>query len=205
MRPPEASSPIVGVLALQGDFPAHERALATRGIACRRVTRRGHLTGLDALVLPGGESSVMLKLGNDAGLLDPLRDVIAGGLPVLATCAGLILLAREVRLPPQASLGLLDVVVDRNGYGRQVHSGVFRLHGQRGFPDCSGVFIRAPRVVGVGPGVEVLAKRDSDPCLFRAGAVLASCFHPELDDGHPVHDLFLAGLGAAARCNGALA
>jgi 5'-phosphate synthase pdxT subunit len=205
MRPPQASSPVVGVLALQGDFPAHERALAARGIACRRVTRQGQLAGLDALVLPGGESSVMLKLGREARLLDSLREAIAGGLPVLATCAGLILLAREVRQPPQQSLGLLDVVVARNGYGRQVHSGVYPLHGRSGFPDCTGVFIRAPRVVEVGPRVEVLATRDSDPCLFRAGAILAACFHPELDDGHPVHDLFLTSLGVAARCGGASA
>ncbi|MEZ5987722.1 MAG: pyridoxal 5'-phosphate synthase glutaminase subunit PdxT [Planctomycetota bacterium] len=185
----------IGLLALQGDFPSHEEVLAARGQGTRRVTRPDHLEGLTGLVLPGGESTTMLRLLHSEGMLAPLRRCLDTGLPVLATCAGLILLAREVHSPDQESLGVLDLAVDRNGYGRQVHSGVHPLSGRNGFPDCEGVFIRAPRIRATGPGLEVLATWAGDPALVRRGPILAATFHPELSDAHPAMDLFLHLVG----------
>ena len=201
----------VGVLALQGDFAAHLEALssswasitsqATAGsdlagqdMQLLPVRRAAEFEDLDALILPGGESSVMLRLLRLEGLVEGLRELILGGCPTLATCAGLILLAREVQDPSAESLDLLDICVSRNGYGRQVHSGQFALRGEGGFPDCTGIFIRAPRVTRVGPGIEILCRRDGDPVLLRKDAILAACFHPELETAHPVIDLFVRGL-----------
>lgn len=184
----------MGLLAIQGDFPSHERVLASRQIPHVRVTRPEHLEGLSGIILPGGESSVMLKLLIEEGLLEPLAERIQQGLPTLATCAGMILLAREVHSPTQRSLGLLDISVQRNGYGRQIHSGVHRVTGHEGFPDCEGVFIRAPRVEPPGVNVEILGTLGPDPVLVRQGQILAAAFHPELSDTHPVIDLFLHGI-----------
>lgn len=181
----------IGILALQGDFPAHASALARRGVPARLVRRPQQLTGLCGLVLPGGESSVMWKLAESESLLPALERAAHDGLPVLATCAGLILLAREVTRPTQPSLGLLDVTVERNGYGRQIHSGVHRLEGASGFPDCEGVFIRAPRIVSAGSGTTVLARWNDDAVLVREGHLIGACFHPELSEAHPALDLFL--------------
>lgn len=183
--------PCIGLLALQGDYPSHERVLDERRIMHVRVTRPEHLEGLSGLILPGGESSVMLKLLEEEGLLQPLRARIVEGLPTLATCAGMILLAHEVTCPQQASLDLLDIAVERNGYGRQIHSGVHPVQGCNGFPDSEGVFIRAPRVDEPGSGVEVLGRHQGDPALIRQGRILAAAFHPELSHSHPVIDLFL--------------
>lgn len=185
---------MVGVLALQGDFAAHRRALEARGLATREVRRPADLEGLSGLTLPGGESTTMLKLLAELGLEAPMQEAIARGLPVLATCAGVILLAREVQNPPQPSLGLLDVTVVRNAYGRQLASTVTTLEVTA--PDelpaeaLEGVFIRAPRLVRVGDGVKVLARRGEDPVLVRQGAILAATFHPELSPQSPVLDLF---------------
>ncbi len=190
----------VGVLALQGDFEAHRRALSARGVATSEVRIAADLGGIAGLVLPGGESTTMLKLMDEGGLTAPLAAAVAAGLPVLATCAGVILLAREVRHPAQRSLGLLDLVVDRNAYGRQIDSTVAQLHvtapEELGASDMEGVFIRAPRVTSVGAGVRVLARRDEDPVLLRQGNVLAATFHPELTEGSPVVDLFVRTLHA---------
>jgi 5'-phosphate synthase pdxT subunit len=192
----------VGVLALQGDFEAHARALATRGVSAIEVRTAGDLDGVHGLVLPGGESTTMLKLMEGSELGERLSELVRGGLPVLATCAGVILLAREVRHPVQRSLGLLDAVVERNGYGRQVDSAVVPLEvcepGELGAERLEGVFIRAPRVRGLGRGVRVLARRGEDPVLLRQGSVLAATFHPELSAASPVIDLFVRRVRSGA-------
>lgn len=185
-RDEPAGAPIVGVLALQGDFAEHEAALRAFGLRCRRVRRAADFDGIAGLVLPGGESTTMLKLLDVEGLWQPLANVLASGLPVLATCAGLILLAERVENPAQRSFGLLPLTVVRNGYGRQYHSGTFVLRSDVLPPGTEGTFIRAPRITHVGPGCEVLAWRDGDPVLVRRGPILAACFHPELAPRHPV-------------------
>jgi 5'-phosphate synthase pdxT subunit len=185
----------VGVLALQGDFPTHRERLEQRGIEVREVRVAADLQGLSGLVLPGGESTTMLRLLEAEGLYDPLLATIREDLPVLATCAGLILLAETVTRPVQRSLAVLRVAVERNSYGRQLASGIHPLRGSGGFPDCRGAFIRAPRITRVGAGVEVLASRDGDPVLVRQGPILASTFHPEMDAGHPAHELWVRSLG----------
>lgn len=169
-----------GVLALQGDFARHAQALQRAGWTTREVRVPRDLDGLAGIALPGGESTTMLNLLDRNQLFGPLREFCGSGVPVLATCAGLILLAREVRAPEQRSFGLLDVTVARNGYGRQIHSGTFALEGPGVPAGATGVFIRAPRILRVGPGVEVLARRGDDPVLVRQGPILAACFHPEL-------------------------
>jgi 5'-phosphate synthase pdxT subunit len=133
----------------------------------------------------------MLKLLALQGLEEPLTAMLRAATPTLATCAGLILCAREVLAPRQRSFGVLDVQVVRNGYGRQIRSGTYPLAAGPGLPaDLHGVFIRAPRITAVGAGCEVLATRDGDPVLVRQGAVLGTCFHPEMEVGHPVTGLF---------------
>jgi len=184
--------PLVGVLALQGDFADHQAALAAVGLRSRQVKAPAHLRGVDALVLPGGESTTMLKLLEVEGLWGPLGAALHSGLPVLATCAGMILLARHVENPVQRSYGLLPLTVVRNGYGRQCRSGTFALQVESAeLPrQLGGTFIRAPRVTAVHGPCEVLARRDGDPVLVRQGAILAAGFHPELVAGHPVTALF---------------
>jgi len=178
----------VGVLALQGGFDAHARAVATLGHAPVLVRSVRDLSGVRALVLPGGESSVMLDLlGRDPMLEHALIELVEGGAPVLATCAGLILIAARVRGPEQRSLGLLDVEVRRNARGRQIHSsetvddaGVLPL-----------VLIRAPRISNVGDSVQVLATLGGEPVLVRQGRVVGATFHPELTRDLSVHALVL--------------
>ncbi|HVN75789.1 MAG TPA: pyridoxal 5'-phosphate synthase glutaminase subunit PdxT [Thermoanaerobaculaceae bacterium] len=186
----------VGVLALQGDFEAHRQALAAGGAESREIRVRSDLDDpVSGLVLPGGESTTMLKLMEGTGLDARLAELVGGGVPVLATCAGVILIAREVHHPEQRSLGLLDVRVERNAYGRQIDSAVVDLEVADpeglGAAALEGVFIRAPRVTGVGTGVRVLARRGGDPVLLRQGKVLAATFHPELTADSPVIKLFL--------------
>ena len=195
----------VGVLALQGASQRHAEALAALGAAPVEVRTPDDLHGVEALVLPGGESTTMSKLLDLAGLFDPLADRLAAGMPVLGTCAGLILLSRRILdgRPDQRSFGVLDVDVRRNAFGRQVDSfeadlDVDGLPGGR-FP---AVFIRAPVVERVGAGVEVLATiaapgggaggADPVPVLCRQGPVLAAAFHPELSEDLRLHQLFLA-------------
>jgi pyridoxal 5'-phosphate synthase pdxT subunit len=188
----------VGVLALQGDFEAHARALAAHHVAAVEVRTPDDLAGVAGLVLPGGESTTMWTLMKEDGLAERLVEVVRGGLPVLATCAGVILAAREVRSPEQPSLNLLDAVVERNAYGRQVDSAVVSLAvcapEELGAREMEGVFIRAPRVLEVGPEVRVLARRGQDPVLVRQDSLLAATFHPELSPASPVIDLFVRGL-----------
>jgi 5'-phosphate synthase pdxT subunit len=191
----------VGVLALQGDFSAHRAALSARGVGAVEVRSSGELGGLAGIVFPGGESTTMLHMLRRSSLGEDLARLVAGGLPVLATCAGMILLAREVRGPAQESLGLLDVVVERNAYGRQSESAVVPLVVEEtswvGTEGLEGVFIRAPRVVALGPDVSVLARRGDDPVLVRQNRILAATFHPELSVGSPVVDRFVGMCGGA--------
>ena len=180
-----------GVLALQGDFASHHRALGRIGIATIPVRKPADLARADALVLPGGESTAMLHgLARD-GLEEPLRDYLHSGRPVLGTCAGAILLARRVTNPPQRSFDVLDIDVERNAYGTQVDSFTASLDAPGTLAGVCGVFVRAPRIRRVGPGVEVLARHAGDPVLVRDGAVWAATFHPELTDDDRVLRLWL--------------
>ena len=188
------------MLALQGDFAAHEAALRRHGFATRQVRTPGGLGGLDGIVLPGGESTTMLRLLRVEGLWGPLGAALRSGVPVFATCAGMILLAERIDAPaPQGAClqgyGLLPISVVRNGYGRQFHSGSFALESDVLPAGTTGTFIRAPRVTEAG-GVEVLARRDGDAVLVRHGHFLAACFHPELQREHPVIAMFAAMVDA---------
>jgi 5'-phosphate synthase pdxT subunit len=177
----------VGVLALQGDFALHEQALARLDVPVRRVRRPAELAGCRALIMPGGESTTMSRLLDSSGLRGPLRE-FAQRHPVLGTCAGLILLARE--LEPEVgghhhgveTLGLLDIKVLRNGYGRQVDSFQADLMIPGDPEPFHGVFIRAPRVVEIGPDVEVIARHGDEAVAVRQGRILGVTFHPELTD-----------------------
>ena len=181
----------VGVLALQGDFAAHARVLERLGATPAFVRKPADLAALDALVLPGGESTTMLNgLARD-GLEAPVRDFVASGRRVLGTCAGVILLARNVTHPAQRSFAALDVDVERNAYGTQLDSFADVVDPGGAFPDLPTVFIRAPRITRVGPAVEVLARVAGHPVLVRAGAVWGATFHPELADDDRVHRAWL--------------
>ncbi|MFZ5787786.1 MAG: pyridoxal 5'-phosphate synthase glutaminase subunit PdxT [Acidobacteriota bacterium] len=192
----------VAVLALQGDYEAHARALAAHGRAAVEARAVADLEDVSGVVLPGGESTTMLTLMAGTGIEERIAALVAAGVPVFATCAGVILLAREVFNPPQRSLGVLDVAVERNGYGRQVDSTVADLHvvsrGELGAERLEGVFIRAPRIRSYGAAVEVLARRGADPVLVRQRNLLAATFHPELSPGSPVNALFARMVGGRA-------
>jgi 5'-phosphate synthase pdxT subunit len=184
----------VGVLALQGAFREHREVLDALGVDTVEVRVPQQLDALDALILPGGESTTMSRLLHTSGLRAPLGERLADGLPVFGTCAGMILLAVDVAdgRPDQQSFGLIDVTVRRNAYGRQLASfeaplAVTGLAG-REFP---GVFIRAPRIERAGPGVEVLAEHDGHPVLARQGAAVVASFHPELSGDLRLHEWFL--------------
>lgn len=184
----------VGILAIQGAVGLHADALEGCGGASVEVRTAGQLAGVDGLIMPGGESTTMSMLLERTGLFDPLAQRIEAGLPVFGTCAGMILLADGVRggRDDQRSLGAIDIDVERNGYGRQRESfeaPVDLGDGQDPFP---GVFIRAPRVLRAGPGVEVLAELDGTPVLARSGSVMVSSFHPELSGDLRLHQRFLA-------------
>ncbi len=204
--------PLVGVLALQGDVREHVAALADVGCRSRLVKRVGDLAGVDGLVLPGGESTTLSMLLESTGLFDAVAGLLGDGLPVLGTCAGLVLLASEVLdgRPDQRCFGALAAVVRRNGYGRQQQSFEAEVGLGVGFGDGFGdgpadlpaalpaVFIRAPVIVSVGDEVDVLASLEGVPVLVRQGPVLASAFHPELTADRRVHGLFAGMCGAGA-------
>jgi 5'-phosphate synthase pdxT subunit len=196
------TTPTVGVLALQGAFARHVAALARAGADAREVRTPAELEACDALVLPGGETTTISKLLAANDLVDPLRRRLAAGLPVLGTCAGMILLAREIRdgRPDQLCFGAVDIAVRRNAYGRQVDSfeADLDLAGFDG-PPFRAVFIRAPVVEAVGPGVEVLATVDGSPVLVRQGPVTLASFHPELTEDPRIHAAFTAAVPAAGR------
>jgi len=180
----------VGVLALQGDFEAHARALAKAGAEAVQVRSAEDLKKVDGLVIPGGESTTMLKLLEEEKLLDPLRE-FGRERPIFGTCAGAILLAKNVANPPQPSLGLMDMEVERNAYGRQLDSRIARLHPKGMDADLEAVFIRAPIIRKVGKEAKVLASYEGDPVLVEQGRHLAATFHPELTDDSRVHLMFL--------------
>jgi pyridoxal 5'-phosphate synthase pdxT subunit len=184
---------LVGVLALQGAFVAHQRALESVGATTRQVRQPGDLDGIDALVMPGGESTTMSKLLTTSGLFDGIKALLSDGLPVFGTCAGMILLASEVLdgRPDQLSFGAIDVSVQRNGYGRQVDSFETDLDVVGFDLPFHAVFIRAPKVVGIGTNVEVLAEYDGVPVVARQGHVMVASFHPELTGDARLHARFL--------------
>lgn len=185
-------SPRIGVLALQGSFALHRASLKRLGVEVSEVRKASQLDGLDGLVLPGGESSTMLKFLLEEGMYDPLREFRESGGALYGTCAGAILLARTVENPTQRSLGLLDLSIRRNGYGRQIDSHISTVAcPELGEPELPVVMIRAPVIADRGPGVQVLASHRGQPVLVREGRVLASTFHPELTDDLRVHSYFV--------------
>ena len=182
----------VAVLALQGDFEAHRRKLAEMGIPSFEVRRPEEVEDAAGLILPGGESTTIWKFFESAPWEEAIRRFAASGRPVLGTCAGAILLARDVTNPAHKGMGLLDVSVERNAYGRQADSFVGRVEAPALGGDLPGVFIRAPKIRSVGAGVEVVATLDGEPVLVRQGNVAAATFHPELTDDDRVHRMALA-------------
>ena len=185
-----ATQPTIGVLALQGDFAAHMRALERAGARPVEVRSQQDLASLDGLVIPGGESTTMLKLLGEEQLFEPLRE-FGRSKPVFGTCAGAILLAREVLHPKQASLELMDLTVERNGYGRQIDSRIasIRIAGEP--QPLEAVFIRAPIIRRVGPKGRVLATYRGDPVLVEEGIHPVATFHPELTGDARVHRQFV--------------
>jgi 5'-phosphate synthase pdxT subunit len=179
----------VGVLALQGDFAAHRLRLEELGAEVVEVRKPEQLDQVDGLVIPGGESSTFLKLLGEYGF-QRLNDFVHSK-PVFGTCAGSILLAKDVENPSQQGLNAIDITVRRNAYGRQIDSAILTLDTKLGPEPLEQVYIRAPRIERVGPGVEVLAERDGHAVLVRQGKVMASTFHPELSDDPRVHAEFL--------------
>ena len=184
------SSPRIGVLAIQGDYASHADALAEAGAEPVEVRKPEQLAGLDGIILPGGESTTVLRFLEKQDFFEALQQFCQQK-PVFGTCAGAILLARNVVNPPQRSLGLLDAVVERNAYGRQIDSTILTAETELPGGPLEMVFIRAPKIVEAGPNVEVLALRDGSPVLVRQGHLLAATFHPELSDDRRVHQLFV--------------
>jgi pyridoxal 5'-phosphate synthase pdxT subunit len=184
--------PLVGVLALQGGFEAHERVLARLGAGVREVRVTEDLEGLDGLVIPGGESTTMSLGIAREGMAEPLRERVLGGLPVLGSCAGLIMLDRD-------HLDVMDIRARRNAFGRQLHSfeADIDVAGLPGGP-LRAIFIRAPWIEAHGPGVEILAEVDGHPVAARQGSLLAVAFHGELGDDDRVHEMFLERVRTAA-------
>jgi pyridoxal 5'-phosphate synthase pdxT subunit len=180
----------IGVLAIQGDYEAHKVRLQELGANVTLVRKPEQLDGLDAIVIPGGESSTFLNFLEERGFLEKLREFISTK-PAFGTCAGAILLAKEVENPPQKSLGLLDIRIRRNAYGRQIDSSIREAATKLGGGPLEMVFIRAPRIISTGSSVEVLASENGDPVLVRQGKIMAATFHPELSTDTRVHQEFL--------------
>lgn len=183
-------SPTIGILALQGAYEAHARVLESLGATVRMVRVPAELEGIDGLVMPGGESTTMLKFLEKNGFFDILQAFVQKA-PTFGTCAGCILLAKEVEHPQQKSLEALDITVERNAYGRQIDSTILTAPTELSGGPLEMVFIRAPRITRAGSGVETLADRDGFPVLVRQGHLLAATFHPELGHDARVHQLFL--------------
>jgi pyridoxal 5'-phosphate synthase pdxT subunit len=181
----------IGILAIQGDYEAHSKMLDRLGVQWTYVRRPADIDGIAGIILPGGESTTHLKIMREECLWDALHEFHSRGGAFFGTCAGAILLAREVHNPPQASLGFLDVSILRNAYGRQlasdVHEGETKLRDE----PMEMVFIRAPIIESIGPGVEVLAEDAAHPVLVQEGRILAATFHPELTNDPTVHRHFL--------------
>ncbi len=191
-RPAQAALTI-GILALQGAYEAHVRTLRDLGVHSRLIRTPDELTypaPVDGLIIPGGESTTMLKFLERHGFLDTLATFIRQT-PTFGTCAGAILLAKDVQRPAQTSLAALDITIERNAYGRQLDSTILSAATELPGGPLEMVFIRAPRITRTGPGVEILATRDGFPVLVREGHFLAATFHPELSADPRVHQLFL--------------
>ncbi|MGY3335231.1 5'-phosphate synthase pdxT subunit [Streptomyces filamentosus] len=188
-----SSTPVIGVLALQGDVREHLIALAAADAVARPVRRPEELAEVDGLVLPGGESTTISKLAVLFGLMEPVRERIAAGMPVYGTCAGLIMLADKILDPRsgQETFGGIDMIVRRNAFGRQNESFEAGVAVEGIATPVEGVFIRAPWVESVGAGVEVLAEHEGHIVAVRQGKVLATSFHPELTGDHRIHELFV--------------
>ncbi len=191
----------IGVLALQGDFALHIRALQGCGVESVEIRKPEELAGVDGLIIPGGESTTLLKLMEEWGFVPALEKFASAGRPIFGTCAGAILLARDVEGPRQFSLGLIDIGVERNAYGRQRESfegrGTATLNGAPAPIDM--MFIRAPRIRRVGESVQSLALRDGETVMARQGNVLVATFHPELTDDPAVHRYFCDMVRQAAE------
>ena len=186
----------VGVLALQGAFREHVAAVTRLGATAREVRQLKDIDGIDALIIPGGESTTMGKLLNEWNMLEPLRQRILDGMPVYGSCAGLILLCREIENSDQPRLGVLDATVRRNAFGRQVDSFETELNiPEIGADPIPAVFIRAPVITGVGAGVTVLAEVKGQAVAVRQNNILATSFHPELTPDTRMHSYFLSFCG----------
>ena len=185
-----ASTPTIGVLAIQGDYEAHAQALREAGAEPVLVRKPEELAGIDGLIIPGGESTTFLKFLDRDGFLGALREFV-GSKPTFGTCAGCILLATEVTHPAQKSLGVLHATVERNAYGRQIDSSIEEAETKLGGGPLEMVYIRAPRIVKTGDGVTVLAERDGFPVLVEQGHLMAATFHPELSADRRVHQRFV--------------
>lgn len=183
-------TPRIGVLAIQGDYEAHAQALRDSGAEALLVRKPEQLAGLDGLILPGGESTTFLKFLERDGFLSSLREFVAAK-PTFGTCAGCILLAKEVLQPSQDSLGVLHVTVERNAYGRQIDSSIQLAETVLPGGPLEMVYIRAPRIAKTGEGVQVLAERDGFPVLVEQDHLLAATFHPELSSDRRVHRHFV--------------
>jgi 5'-phosphate synthase pdxT subunit len=194
----EQTLPRIGVLAIQGDYAAHAEALAESGAEPIEVRKPEQLANLDGLILPGGESTTVLRFLEKQSFFETLQ-AFCETKPVFGTCAGAILLSREVRNPAQRSLGILDAVVERNAYGRQIDSTILTAETELPGGPLEMVFIRAPRIVETGATVEVLALREGNPVLVRQGSVMAATFHPELSHDRRVHRLFVEVVNQARR------
>jgi len=181
---------VIGVLALQGAYEAHARTLRELGAEPRLVRTPDQLEGLDGLIMPGGESTTMLKFLERNGFFDVLQQFVRTT-PTFGTCAGAILLATDVENPPQRSLGVLPMTVERNAYGRQIDSTILQTETSLPGGPLEMVFIRAPRIRSTAPEVETIASRDGFPTLVRSGHLMAATFHPELSQDTRVHQLFL--------------
>ena len=192
------NSPRVGVLAIQGNYASHAQALAEAGASPIEVRKPEELAGIDGLVLPGGESTTMLRFLEKHSFFELLQEFCRAK-PVFGTCAGVILLAREVLNPAQRSMGVLDATVERNAYGRQIDSVIITAETALAGGPLEMVFIRSPRISQTGPGVEVLARRDGYPALIRERNILAATFHPELSLDRRVHRLFVEAVAAARK------
>lgn len=190
----------IGVLALQGAFREHIRILRALGAEAVEIRLPAELDEADGLVIPGGESTTMRKLMADFGLVGPLREFAASGKPLFGTCAGLIVMADRVGGRRQELLNLIDIDVERNAYGRQIDSREADIFGEALGPEpFHAVFIRAPQILGIGPGVEPLAHYRGQVVLARQKNILVATFHPELTDDSRIHELFLRMLGRRAR------
>ena len=180
----------IGVLAIQGDYEAHKARLEQLGAEVTLVRKAEQLDAIDGIVIPGGESSTFLNFLAERGFLEKLRDFVSTK-PTFGTCAGAILLAKQVENPPQQSLNAMDIRIRRNAYGRQNDSSILESQSKLGPKPLEMVFIRAPKIVGTGKAVEVLATAGGDPVLVRQGKIMAATFHPELSEDTRVHQEFV--------------